>query len=173
MIPNIFMMDFERTENSDELHGIFGRALIIATRFDSMCVAAADTANSRADLITKKLLDEAEYKKFVLQTTKNHTNLNNSILALGLSADASDILHSARMARNYIAHELSIGLTGCLDTKIDDNTLTKDISELIERIANGDIVISALISLRNNDPLPRIQSITIYKEEIIKWVVKR
>ena len=62
------MMDFERTENSDELHGIFGRALIIATRFDSMCVAAADTANSRADLIAKKLLDEAEYKKFVLQT---------------------------------------------------------------------------------------------------------
>lgn len=173
MIPNIFMMDFERTENSDELHGIFGRALIIATRFDSMCVAAADTANSRADLIAKKLLDEAEYKKFVLQTTKNHTNLNNSILALGLSADASDILHSARTARNHIAHELSIGLTGCLDTKIDDKVLIKDISELINRIANGDIVISTLISLQNNDPLLRAQFINTYKEKIISWVVER
>lgn len=173
LIPDIFMIDFERTENSDELHGVFGRALIIATRFDSMCVAAANIANTRMGLIVKNVLDEAEYEKFVLQTTKNHKTLNNSILALGLPADASDILHSARTARNHIAHELSIGLTGCLDTKIDDKVLIKDISELINRIANGDIVISTLISLQNNDPLLRAQFINTYKEKIISWVVER
>lgn len=173
MIPDVFMMDFERTENSDALHGIFGRALIIATRFDSMCVAAADTANLRADLIAKKILDEAEYKEFVLKTTKNYRTLNNSILALGLPSDASKILHSARLARNHIAHGLLIGLAGCLDTKIDEKVLTEEISGLIERIANGDIVISTLISLRNNDPLPRAQLVNIYKKEIIEWVVKR
>jgi hypothetical protein len=37
MPPKIFIDDFEKTENSDYLHGVLGRSLIIATRFDSMC----------------------------------------------------------------------------------------------------------------------------------------
>lgn len=166
-------MDFERTENSDKLHGVLGRALIIATRFDSMCVAAADTANTKMNQTIKHMLDEAEYEKFVLKTIKKHTSLGNSIVALGLPADVSDILHSARLARNHIAHNLTIGLTGCLDTKIAYKALIKDISKLIEEITNGDIVISTLISLRNNDPLPIAQFINTYKEKTINWVVDR
>lgn len=41
MNPDLFIDDFERTENSDALHAILGRSLIVATRFDAMCKAAA------------------------------------------------------------------------------------------------------------------------------------
>ncbi len=37
MQPDIFLDDFEVTENTEELHSILGRSLVIATRFDSLC----------------------------------------------------------------------------------------------------------------------------------------
>ena len=37
MSPDIFIDDFEITENTEELHAILGRSIIIATRFDNLC----------------------------------------------------------------------------------------------------------------------------------------
>lgn len=45
---SVFIADFERSENSDQLFGIVGRALVIATRFDSMCKALARAIDLRA-----------------------------------------------------------------------------------------------------------------------------
>ena len=38
---DIFFDNFERTEYTDTIHGILGRAMIIAARFDSMWNMAA------------------------------------------------------------------------------------------------------------------------------------
>ena len=37
MNPDIFLDDFEITENTQELHAILGRCLIVATHFDLLC----------------------------------------------------------------------------------------------------------------------------------------
>ncbi|SNB80301.1 hypothetical protein SAMN02745900_03657 [Pseudomonas sp. URIL14HWK12:I8] len=171
--PDIFIMDLERTENTDELHGIFGRALIVATRFDSMCEAAANMIKIKTTLAAKTVCSDIEYKDFVSKLIERHTTLNGNIKSLGLPGDASEILHSAREARNFIAHELTRGKVGCLDTTVDENILICEVSKLIEEIVYGDIIISTLISMQNNDPLPINYSLEAYKEKIIKWVIER
>ncbi|MBH9154517.1 hypothetical protein I5K45_27050 [Pseudomonas aeruginosa] len=171
--PDVFVMDFERTENSDELHGIFGRALIVATRFDSMCEAAAITTKIKGSLVRESVCSDIEYKDFVSKLIERHATLNSNIQSLGLPKDASEILHSAREARNYVAHELTRGKVGCLDTKVNENILICEVSELVEKIVYGDVVISILISRQSNDPLPINYSIENYKEKVIKWVTER
>ena len=52
MNPDIFLDDFERTEHSDALHGMLGRALIVATRFDAMCKAAALQVEFRKETVS-------------------------------------------------------------------------------------------------------------------------
>lgn len=173
MIPDIFDMDFERTECSDELHGIFGRALIVATRFDSMCEAAATMIKIKENSIVRVACGEDEYEKFVSQIITKHVTLDKNIKALGLTDDVSDILHSARKARNCVAHELARGLTGCLDIKANEKMLIDEVFELIGKIACGDIVISTLISILNNYQLPAIQFVKTHKEKVINWVVER
>ncbi|UTL91823.1 hypothetical protein [Pseudomonas fluorescens] len=171
--PDVFIMDFERTENSDELHGVFGRALIVATRFDSMCETAAITTKIKGSLVKNSVFSDIEYKDFVSKLIQGHSTLNSNIEALGLHKGASEILHSAREARNYVAHELTRGKVGCLDTKVDESNLIFEVSELIEKIVYGDVIISILISRQNNGPLPINYSIESYKEKIIKWVIER
>lgn len=170
--PDIFNMDFERTEHSDKLHGILGRALIVATRFDSMCEAAAAMIKIKGNLIERVVCGEAEYKKFVSRIITKHVTLDKNIKSLGLTDDISNILHSAKKARNRVAHELARGLTGCLDIKPNEKNLIDEVSELIGTITCGDIVISTLISTLNNYQLPEIQFIKTHKEKMINWVIE-
>ena len=61
MGPEIFIDNFERTQHSDELHGVIGRALIMATRFDSICESAAmmiELKLGHAGLVTDQEYDE-------------------------------------------------------------------------------------------------------------------
>lgn len=37
MQSDIFLEDFEMTENTEKLHSILGRSLVVAIRFDSLC----------------------------------------------------------------------------------------------------------------------------------------
>lgn len=170
---DMFIVDFERTENSDELHGIFGRALIVATRFDSMCEAAATMIGIEGVLIKRATCGEVEYEKLVSQIITKHVTLDGNIKKLGLSSDVLDILHSARKSRNCIAHELTRGLYGCLDIKSNYKSLIDEVSKLVGDIACGDVAISMVMSLLNGEQLPTTKFAKEYKDKIIKWVVER
>lgn len=173
MNPDIFITDFERTENSDEIHSILGRSLIIATRFDSMCEAAAIALELKRGAVSSAIMTDDEYDSYAKKISSKFRTLTGSIKAIGLPEDISVILHDARKARNIVAHELSRGLIGCLDSKINENELIRDVSELMMDIAYGDIAISFTISLFNGEPTPRIEFISSYKDKIVKWVVER
>ncbi|MCP4458518.1 MAG: hypothetical protein GY816_10925 [Cytophagales bacterium] len=86
MYPDIFFHDFERTEHSDSLHAILGRALIVATRFDAMCVAASRhkefnelsiDANSNEDI--SKLLNKIANKNQTLHASIKRLNLQEPL----------------------------------------------------------------------------------------------
>jgi hypothetical protein len=166
MNPGIFIDDFERTEHSDALHGVLGRALVIATRFDAMCKAAALQIEfvGAADLG-----DEKGRSLLIDRIAEKHRTLNSSLKALGLPKDVSILLHDANRARNAVAHDLAKGLTGCLDTKIDVS-LIKEVSELMFDIAYGDVVICQLIGELNGEPSPRAEIVSTYVERVIRWV---
>lgn len=173
MNPDIFITDFERTENTDELQSVLGRALIIATRFDSMCNAAAVHLELKQKLTSPSILGEAEYQEFALKIVEKYRTLNQNINALSFLGDITVSLHEARKARNYVAHELAKGLTGCLDTKCNEGALIQEVSDQILDIAEGDIAISLVISALNHDSIPNKQFLSSYKERIINWVIER
>lgn len=170
---DIFITDFERTENSDELYAILGRALVIATRFDTMCEEAAIILKIKENPFPISFMKDDAYKVYVSEILSKYRTLSKNIKSLGLPEDISEILHNARKARNTVAHELSRNFTGCLDTKIDENDFIQEVSKLIMNIADGDIAISVIISLLNHDPVIRDELIAFYKDNIVRWVVKR
>lgn len=173
MLESAFITDFERTANSDELHGVLGRALIIATRFDSDCAAAATLFKLKRIAPASTHLNEDEYANLISNIVKDTTNLNRNIQALKLPEDLKEILNAAREARNEVAHAIGRGLTGCLDTKVHDQQLISEVSSLINTIAHGDYVISMLLSIANKDSLPISETCDEYRHKIVHWVVER
>ncbi|TBW06744.1 hypothetical protein E0E50_20100 [Azotobacter chroococcum subsp. isscasi] len=169
----MFITDFERTENTDELHAVLGRALIMATRFDSMCEAAAIALELKKGSISRVVMSDDEYDAYVLTLSSKYRTLNGNINSIGLTEDISVVLHDARKARNILVHRLPRGLAGCLDTKKDDGELIREVSELMLDIAHGDIAISLIISLFNGEMTPRADFVSAYKDNIIRWVVER
>ncbi len=167
MSPDIFIDDFELTENTEELHAILGRCLIISTRFDNSCDAVAKFLKLKT--VSSTLLAKDEYNDFITSMYEKFSTLNNNINSLPIEQDAKDILHIAREARNEVAHSLSTGMLGCLDIRIDESALKQQVSSLITQIAAGDYLISTIISLLNKEAVPNYTE-DYYKQKITKWV---
>jgi hypothetical protein len=171
MSPDIFIEDFERTENSDYLHGVIGRSLIVATRFDAMCTALSKAIEIKTGAVYLLASDE-DFDQFVTQAETKYRTLNSSINSFELPDQISDILHQARKARNEVAHSLTKGLEGCIDTKISNDSLIDEVSGLLAKIVDGDIISSVLISNFNDEPILNNVSLEGYKDKIINWVVE-
>lgn len=167
MSPDIFVDDFEITENTEELHAILGRCIIIATKFDNLCDHAAKFLGLKK--IYSSLLSDAEFEECVNAILCKFSTLNGSINSLPLESSEKDVLHNARRARNEIAHNLSIGMTGCLDTKIDEFFFKEKVSLLVANVASGDFLISKILSILSGDPMP-IYTEKFYQDRVICWV---
>lgn len=170
MSPDIFIDDFERTNNSDTLHAVIGRALIVATRFDAMCTAAALQVGFRKEIY---FAEDENRGNLLVKIAEKHRSLSSSINALGLPKDISVLLYDANVARNAVAHDLAKGLTGCLDTKVDEASFIRQVSELMFDLAYGDVVISRTISMLNGDTLPRDEFVSSYVDRVMRWVVEK
>lgn len=175
----IFMSDFERTENSDHIHGVIGRALIIGTRFEGLCNSYARCFEYKSFLSMRSIMEDeayfADYIKDINDRINKFQNLNSSINKIVKpDSDISNILHKARKARNTIAHSLTSSLDACADLRINNQAFIEDVTNLISDIADGDILISTLITLSNKDDLfPRhITDPSGYKDNIINWVTE-
>ncbi|MDE8601569.1 hypothetical protein M3I01_001320 [Marinomonas sp. RSW2] len=168
MQPDIFIDDFEITENTEELHAILGRCLVIATRFDSLCDDTLKFLEFKSSL--SALLPKEQFEEYVDKLFRKFTPLNSNIKAFPIDDSCKSILHIARKARNEVAHSLCKGMTGCLDDKVDEEGFKSYLSDLISKIADGDLLISKILSIINHDPLPRYEQ-GQYQTEIINWVL--
>ena len=98
------------------------------------------------------------------------TELNNSIDSFELPKSISDRLHDARKARNEVAHSLTVGMHGCLDTKVDVTNFLSHVKSLIGNLTFGDLIISKLLSDFNKEPFLNLGSIDAYCGSVINWV---
>jgi len=170
--PDIFIENFERTEHSDYLHGVIGRSLIIATRFDSMCVNLSIATGLKNEIILRKFTEE-DFDAVVNKATSKFRSLNDRIKSFKQPKEISLILHRARVARNEVAHSLTIGFEGCIDINVDEVRFISEVSDLISIIADGDIVISSLMSVFNNEPILSSKYLSGYKNKVVNWVVEQ
>ncbi len=169
MSPGIYLDDFEFSENTESLHAVIGRALIIATRFDNLCDHTFKFIKVKSSLIV--CMDD-DFSEYVEKLLSKFSSLNNNINAIPVEQDIKDILHDARKARNEIAHSLTIGLTGCLDSDSIEASLIENISSLINRVSIGDYYISMILSILNKEPLLQCSE-AAYKKRIVEWVVEK
>lgn len=171
MNTGIFIDDFERTEHSDALHAIVGRALIIATKFDASCKAAALHNEIRTGVLNLQI--EQDRSNLLDGVAEKYRSLKSSITALKLPKEVSVILHDANDARNSVAHDLAKGMVGCLDIKVDEASFIREVSELMFDLAYGDVVISHTICALNGDPSPVGEFASSYVDRVIRWVVEK
>ena len=169
--------DFERTENSDMLFGVIGRALIIATRFDSTCTSFADAIDYRHFGRMKSFITESEFNDLLKKAKKKHHNLGRSTTYLGLSGGLSDglfkVLEEAREARNVVAHDICVGLEGSIDTKFNEDQLLSWISDSVTKLAWGNVVLSRLQAEFNDEEFLHEELIRSYVEKVRKWVMEK
>ena len=59
------------------------------------------------------------------------------------------------------------------DSKINEEYFVQHVSELVEKIAYGDLAISHTISGLNKEPSLTVNSLRSYVDRIIKWVVEK
>ena len=168
MNPDIFIDDFDITENTEELHAILGRSIIIATRFDNMCNQTAKFLQIKASGAV--VLPEDEFNDFVTSLFAKFSPLNSNINQLPIEQSAKDILHEARKARNDVTHSLTIGMTGCQDQKVDEQHFTSHITSLVTQIAAGDYLISQILTILNKAPLPNYSE-GMYTQKVVEWAL--
>jgi hypothetical protein len=165
---DILLEDFEMTENTEKLHSILGRSLVIATRFDSLCDHALKLLEFKSSFSI--LLPEKDFQEYVDKLFSKFSSLSNNIDALTIDNSYKSILHEARKARNEVVHSVGKGLTGCLDGKVDEEKFKSYLSELIVKVADGDFVISTILSIINYNQLPNYKN-DQYQKKIVNWTL--
>lgn len=170
MKPEIFMDNFERTNFSDDFFSAIGRALTIASRYEKNCKSLSILLGMKEN--KNIFADDIEYKNFVKTVTKQ--KLFDDIKAIsGNNQELSHILNAARIARNTIAHELTIGLDCLIDTLPKDSLskLENDLVDITNKLADADLIISFLVTKLTNETMPNENFLTQYRSKIVKWVV--
>ncbi|CAH5375349.1 hypothetical protein [Serratia marcescens] len=168
MQSDIFLEDFEMTENTEKLHSILGRGLVIATRFDSLCDHTLKLLEFKSSFSI--LLPEKDFQEYVDKLFSKFSSLSNNIDALTIDNSYKSILHEARKARNEVVHSVGKGLTGCLDGKVDEEKFKSYLSDLIFKVADGDFVISTILSIINYNKLPNYKN-DQYQKKIVNWTL--
>jgi len=174
MINQVFD-NFDRTEFSDEIYSIYGRALTVAARFDSNCKALARLPLFKASLIAKYALNEEQYSEMVKKVNSKYKNLNRAIESLKFDDDLEVILSNAREARNELIHETPLGSENGFDlhnTLVLNEHLT-DIQNLVLTIIKGDALVSAILSTYNKEPISNSPFSESYENKYVNWVMER
>ena len=166
---------FDRTEFSDEIFAIFGRALTVATRFDASTKALARLPLFKLAIVAKHALIDEEYNELVQTINKRYKNLNRAIESLKKNADVEDILTQARESRNKLIHEATLGATEGFDnvSRKDLSLFLDHVKDFVLDVIKGEALISTIISIQNNEPISVYQFSEKYESQYVNWVMER
>ena len=166
---------FDRTEYSDEIFSIIGRALTTATRFDSTCKTLARIPLYKISLFTKHELSSNEYDQIIKKISNNYKNLNRAIKSLKLNENIETVLTSARESRNELIHETTLGIGEGFDNmdNVDLSNYLNQVKKLAHQIIKGYVLISYIISMHNKDSAAEYLLSESYENKYLNWVMER
>lgn len=169
-----FQTDFERTEFTDEIHGVFGRILILTSRFDSACKTLVKLPGIKLTVSLKSIITDEEFKQLLNQNLSSFKNLNRAIQSLPeYKLGADKVLDKARDSRNELIHSAVLGMDRSLDNFDNIDKFMQVIAGFVRELIRGDVVISCLISLSNKEDIPSYFLSKEYANSILKWVFQR
>ena len=172
MFPPFF---YYLTKTSSEVNNIFvkiGRALYVATRFESYCrslnfLLDAKSSTNKGDL---SLGNDDQVNKFVnkIQKLSLNKHIKSILNSLNLGDDISKLIFNANGARNYIAHEITLGMEQNIENDASFwEAKYKEIDDSITKILSAEFVVILMIALVTHEDLPP----TNYIEKNKLWVL--
>ena len=167
--------NFERSEFSDGIFGIFGRTLTVATRFDASTKALARLPLFKLAIVSRSVLNDDEYNRLIQNVTKKFSNLNRAIESLKLNGDIGCLLTCARESRNELIHETTLGSIEGFD-KLNQQELyqlLEHVKGLVLKVIKGEVIISTIISIQNGEPISNHQFSHEYESQYVNWVMER
>lgn len=148
---------------------MLGRALAVAARFEKgvkvlLTVLKVKEAASTGEEDIQEIAGELEKK-----------NLYGAIENVGLrSEEVEELLHKARRARNFIAHDAAVGLDTLEEAQRqhEDASARALLMEKVRAVAEGDRLSSTLVSIATDEPMPSREFLTTYVDRLVQWVME-
>jgi len=149
---------------------LLGRALYIASGFEDYCRSLAFVLKVREPQPEGQTDDEffTAVSKAVLGRL---VDLNKLIARRAkLKEDYATMLHAARDARNYIAHEATGDLERLIKVPGGFSQWQNVLASKLEEVAFGRIIVSVLLSRNSAEATPTQEAIDAYPKVVESWV---
>lgn len=154
-----------------EYFSVLGRALFTAQHFETNCRALAGFLMMKTEQVENgsNVLDSPKFHLKINKLWKQ--NLGNIIPRITKSNppsnDISQVLDEARVARNEIAHWITVGVNIESDAELSNRI--DEIRIHVQKIAYADKYVAALLHKVNKTSLPSDQFFTNYEKEVADW----
>lgn len=147
------------------LFSTIGKLLFVCQKFETNCklIAKHIQIMTTDDLFSNTNSYNTFLNKIKTSTLNNNIKLVDKLTLIG---DPIEILNAARKSRNFIAHEIYIGLENKLGTIADQLNLESEIKLHGQIIANGEFVAAWLCGLLLRGSLPNLTQ----ADQTIKWL---
>jgi hypothetical protein len=166
-----YHFEIERTYFSDDTFGAIGRALTFATDFEANCKSLSMLMNIKSRKFS--LENENDFKSFLekleRKTLFKHIETIEQYFKIG---DINSLIMNGKNARNFIAHELTLGIKESVEKDEGRKYIFESLKEKIAEIAKANIIIILLMSLETNDIIPTSDYIKKYISMILTWVLE-
>lgn len=171
-------MDFEvphffPSECSMEDEMVFtavGRALTVAIRYEANCNALAFLIDCKLDA---DYFANPEFSRRVKDLVNRtlHKKIGRVAYRYNMASGPEKTLREAKDARNFIAHELTRGISESLCQPKGRENLMLEIRGSVFKVAVGDCLICDLICIETGNTPMMGKSVKEYPHHVTDWVV--
>ena len=168
-----FDFDFDRTAFSDDNYSVVGRALTLAQKFEGDCKALNSLFRTKSAVETGELLldDEDAFTEFTIRLHKLSLGKHLHQLAQYSEITAlTQVFDKARTSRNFIAHDLCLGIQRVVETEEGRGALIRDVRQATRNISVAHLTVLILMAYQNDEVLPSSDYLQSYLDRVTDWV---
>lgn len=149
---------------------LLGRALYIASEFESDCRSLVFVLKVREPQLEQQSDDEF-FTALSKTVFGRLVDLNELIACRAkLKQDYAGMLHAARNARNYIAHEATGELERLIKLPDGFTQWQSILASKLEDVAFGRMIVAVLLSRNSAEATPTHAVINSYPKKVASWV---
>ena len=149
---------------------VLGRALYVASGFEDDCRCLAFVFKVR-ELQPEGQSDDEFFAAVSKAVLGRLVDLNKLIARNAkLRENYVEMLHAARDARNYIAHEAAGDFERLAKAPGGIGQWRSVLTSKLEEVTYGKIIVAVLLSRNSTEPTPTKDAIDAYPEKVNSWV---
>lgn len=155
----------ERTEESDAVYSVLGRALAYATEFESNCRTLAHLFDIQKS--------ESQFSYEIYKLVKSgtlHAKIKLLIDEHGLPDWVEEKIHEARKARNFVAHEAAENHKRMMSTPQLMKSFETTIVQMTGKIADGNQIVLDVTRMLKEGRRGHGSDVVAYSFAVASWI---